>query len=93
MKKYSPGRYFYLFGSLLILLGLAFGVVTVYDWFRHVTHYLLAVLTALLIISGLQITLIGIISDVLMRNYSMLRREVEEIRRSINESKRDRGTV
>ena len=89
LKKYSPGRYFYFIGGILLLLGLITGAITVYDWFRKITHYLLAVLTALLIISGLQIILIGVISDVLVRNYVTLRREIEELRREVREGKRD----
>ncbi|WP_290901180.1 S-layer glycoprotein N-glycosyltransferase AglJ [Ferroglobus sp.] len=89
LKKYSPGRYFYFIGGLLLFLGLITGAITVYDWFRKITHYLLAVLTALLIISGLQMILIGVISDVLVRNYATLKRDIENLRREVRESRRD----
>jgi dolichol-phosphate mannosyltransferase len=76
LKRYSPGRYFYFLGLILILIGVLMGLYVIYDWLRNVTHYLLAVLTTLLIISGLQILVFGIISDFVFRNTTQIRREL-----------------
>ncbi len=80
LKKYSPGRYFYFVGFFMIFLGILMGLYIVKDWFRHITHYLLAVLTALLIISGLQIILFGTITDLLYRSNVELRKEIKELK-------------
>jgi len=94
LKRYSPGRYFYFFGLLLILLGIVLGIIVVCDWFRHVTHYLLAILTALLIISGMQVLIFGIMSDLVFRSNTEIRKELiavrNEIRKLREEMKSDR---
>jgi len=83
LKRYSPGRYFYFIGAFMILLGFFVGVKVVVDWFQGITHYLLATLTALLIISGLQVTILGILSDFVFRSNVQMRREVSELREDI----------
>ena len=91
--RFSPARFFLLFGLLLIFLGLIVGSYVVYEWFRHVSHDLLAVLTTLLIVSGLQIIVFGVISDFVFRSNVQIRREICEVKRSLeelkNEGKRD----
>ena len=84
LRRYSPGRYFYFSGLMLIFAGLLVGVKVVLDWFHHVTHYLLATLTALLIIAGLQITILGVLSDFVFRSNVQLRRELMELKRRLN---------
>jgi len=80
LRFYSPGRYFYFLGALLSFTGLLMGVYVTLDWFKNITHTLLAVLTALLIITGLQILVFGIMSDFVFRSSSHLRRELIEIK-------------
>ncbi|AEA46155.1 S-layer glycoprotein N-glycosyltransferase AglJ [Archaeoglobus veneficus] len=92
LKRYSPGRYFYFIGLALVLSGILIGSYVVYDWFKNVTHYLLAILTALLIISGLQVIVFGMISDFLFRSNVELRKEIREIREEIERWKKtERG--
>jgi|Deesub1362A_J573_1020465.scaffolds.fasta_scaffold00065_6 dolichol-phosphate mannosyltransferase len=83
LARYSPGRYLYFFGAFLILLGFFTGVYTVYEWFKHITHQLLAILTALLIITGMQIIIFGVISDFVFRGNSEIRRELIALRSEI----------
>jgi len=85
LRKYSPGRYFYFIGFFLIILGVISGAITVRDWFYGISHYLLAILTALFIMSGLQIIILGFLSDVLYKSNLMLRREIEKINRRIED--------
>lgn len=91
IKKYSPARYFYLIGLLLILVGFLLGIYVTYEWFKRITHSLLAVLTALLIISGLQVLIFGVISDFVFKGNIETRREMimlrDEIRKLKNEIK------
>lgn len=83
LRRYSPGRYFYFFGMILILLGVFLGTIVVYDWFRRVTHYLLAILTALLIISGMQVLIFGVMSDFVFRSNAEIRKELIAVRNEI----------
>lgn len=83
--RFSPARFFLLFGMILIFFGLIVGAYVIYEWFRHVSHDLLAVLTTLLIVSGLQIILFGMISDFVLRSNVQIRREIEDIKRSLEE--------
>lgn len=83
LKRYSPGRYFYFFGLIMILLGIVLGVIVVYDWFRHITHYLLAILTALLIISGMQVLIFGVMSDFVFKSNTEVRKELIAVRNEI----------
>jgi len=83
LARYSPGRYLYFFGAFLILLGFFTGIYTVYEWFKHITHQLLAILTALLIITGMQIIIFGVISDFVFRGNSEIRRELIALRSEI----------
>ena len=85
--RFSPARFFLLFGLILIFLGLIVGTYVVYEWFKHVSHDLLAVLTTLLIVSGLQVILFGMISDFVLRSNIQMRKEINEIRRSLEELK------
>ncbi|RLI86971.1 MAG: TIGR04182 family glycosyltransferase [Archaeoglobales archaeon] len=85
--RFSPARFFLLFGLFLIFLGLIVGSYVVYEWFRHVSHDLLAVLTTLLIVSGLQIIVFGVISDFVFRSNVQIRREICEVKRSLEELK------
>ncbi len=88
LKRYSPGRYFYFIGSALIFAGILMGAYVVYEWFKDVSHFLLAILTALLIISGLQVIIFGMMSDFLFRSNTDLRKEIREIREEIRWSGR-----
>ncbi len=83
--RFSPARFFLLFGLILIFLGMMVGFYVVYDWFRGVSHDLLAVLTTLLIVSGLQVILFGMISDFVLRSNVQMRRDLNEIKRTLEE--------
>jgi len=85
--RFSPARFFLLFGLLLIFLGLVVGVYVIYEWFKNISHDLLAVLTTLLIISGLQIILFGVISDFVLRSNVQIRKELYELKRTLEELK------
>ncbi|MCS7120983.1 MAG: S-layer glycoprotein N-glycosyltransferase AglJ [Archaeoglobaceae archaeon] len=76
LAKYSPARYLYFAGLIFLLLGLLFGIYVVYEWFLGISHFLLAILTALLVISGLQMLTFGLVMDFLLKTYHELRREM-----------------
>ena len=83
--EYLPGKALYLIGILLLVVGIAFGIKTVVDWFNHISHTLLATLTTLLIISGLLFILFGVIISSLLRVVGEVREEVRELKRVIEE--------
>jgi len=89
IKRYSPARYFYFIGLLLIFAGFLLGIYVTYEWFKRITHSLLAVLTALLIISGLQVFIFGVISDFVFKGNIETRREIMILRDEIRELKNE----
>ena len=91
LGRYNPGRYFYFFGTFLLLLGFVGGVYVVYEWFRRVSHFLLVNLVSMLVVSGLLIIAVGLLSDSLFRINVQLKRELREIRRRLEEIERKRG--
>jgi len=103
LRHYSPGRYFYFIGAILLFLGIVLGVYVTMEWFKDISHNLLAILTALLIISGLQILVFGVISDFVFRTTSQMRRELigvkselKKMRDEVNgglDTKKNRRTV
>jgi len=91
LARYSPGRYLYFLGAFLILLGFFTGIFTVYEWFKRITHQLLAILTALLIITGMQIIIFGVISDFVFKGNSEIRRELISLRSEIRKMREQRS--
>ncbi|MBO8178998.1 MAG: S-layer glycoprotein N-glycosyltransferase AglJ [Archaeoglobus sp.] len=90
MSRYSPARYLYLFGLVFIIAGILAGAFVVYEWFHRVTHYLLAILTTLFIITGVQLIMFGLIADFIFRSNVEFRKELRRLREAIeSEGKRD----
>ncbi len=87
LSRYSPGRYLYFVGFLFVILGLAVGIHVVIDWFAGITHYLLATLTALFIITGMQLLMFGFIADFIFRSNASFRRELIAIREELKKRK------
>ncbi len=90
LGRYSPGRYFYILGTIMLLAGLAGGVYVVIEWFRRVSHYLLVNLVSILIVSGILIIAVGYLTDSLFRINTQIRREMREINRRLEEIERKR---
>ncbi len=90
LGRYSPGRYFYILGTIMLLAGLAGGVYVVIEWFRRVSHFLLVNLVSILIVSGILIIAVGYLTDSLFRINTQIRREMREINRRLEEIERKR---
>jgi dolichol-phosphate mannosyltransferase len=90
--RYSPARYLYLCGIIFLFFGLVSGIYVVYDWLRNINHFLLAILTSLLIISGIQLLMFGLISDFIFRANIEFRRELREMKSELSEEKRRKET-
>jgi glycosyltransferase involved in cell wall biosynthesis len=80
---YRPLRVFATLGSILILLGLLPGIRFLYFYLTGDTvgHVQSLILSAVLIIVGFQIVLIGLVADVLAANRKMLEEVVYRLRR------------
>jgi len=88
MSRYSPARYLYIFGLVFVIAGMLSGAFVVYGWFHRVTHYLLAILTALLIITGVQLVMFGLIADFIFRNYVEFRKELRRLKEMMESERR-----
>jgi dolichol-phosphate mannosyltransferase len=66
VKMHNPMFYFGVMGLFLLLIGIISGVYVVIEWFKGISHFLLAILTALLIISGFQLLMFGVIGDLIV---------------------------
>lgn len=65
-KMHNPMFYFGIIGSIFILAGLFTGTFVIFQWLQGITRIPLSVLTALLIIFGLQMYIFGILSDFIL---------------------------
>lgn len=81
LRRYSPARYIYLLGAIFVFLGLISGSYVVYGWLKGVTHILLAMLTILFILMGVQFFVFGLITHLLFRSTMELRKEINELRK------------
>lgn len=76
-KTHNPIFYFGLIGSLFGFVGFLTGLYVVWDWLNgRIEHIPLTILTAILIIVGLQLFLIGILGDVMASLHRETMREL-----------------
>ena len=87
-KMNNPIFHFGTIGILLSLLGFVCGLYVVYEWFQGIEHLPLTVLTMLLIVTGILVFMIGLLSDMIVayhreeiRELSLLKAEIEELKR------------
>lgn len=80
-RTHNPLFYFGIIGSLFITVGTLSGVYVVIEWYKGITHMLLTVFTSLLIISGVQFLIFGLLGDLLVT-----------LKKETIESLRDRDT-
>lgn len=83
LKRYSPARYIYLLGALFLILGLITGSYVVYAWLKGITHILLAILTTMFVLMGVQFFVFGLITHLLFRTTMELKNEINELRKKI----------
>ncbi|WP_202318523.1 S-layer glycoprotein N-glycosyltransferase AglJ [Archaeoglobus neptunius] len=83
MSRYSPARYLYIIGLIFIFAGILSGGYVVYQWFHRITHYLMAILTSLFIITGVQLIMFGLIADFIFRSNVEFRKELRRIREAM----------
>lgn len=65
-RYHNPMFYFGLIGSIFIVSGLISGIYVVNQWFHGITRIPMTVLTALLIMTGFQMFVLGFLSDLVV---------------------------
>ncbi|MDY7082180.1 MAG: TIGR04182 family glycosyltransferase, partial [Halobacteria archaeon] len=79
-KTNNPFFYFGSVGALLLVGGVASGGYVVYDWyFNNISHEVIAILTALLVISGTQLFIFASLSDVLFELHRDEMRQIYDV--------------
>lgn len=82
-KTQNPVFYFGLIGSLFGAVGFLIGLYVLRDWINwRIEHIPLTILTAILIIVGFQLFLIGILGDVMASLHREMMRELHRNRKS-----------
>ncbi|ASJ15370.1 S-layer glycoprotein N-glycosyltransferase AglJ [Thermococcus radiotolerans] len=79
MVRYNPGKYLYLLGFLFLMIGLVTGFYVVEEWQRGVTHYLLAPLTSIFVITGINLVIFGFVLGYIFKSMAGLKRELRSI--------------
>jgi dolichol-phosphate mannosyltransferase len=64
-KMNNPLFYFSVMGGVTVLIGLVIGVYVVNEWIAGTTHILLAMLTTLIIIGGIQMFIFAMMGDLI----------------------------
>ncbi len=80
-RTHNPIFYFGVIGSLLVVFGVLVGMYVTIEWLKGITHVLLTILTALLIISGVQFFIFGLFGDLLVR---LQKEEIDVLRSGKN---------
>jgi len=80
-KVHNPMFYFGIIGSVSILAGMFTGIFVVAQWLQGITRIPLSVLTALLIIFGLQMFIFGMLSDLIVTLHRQTINLIQEMNR------------
>lgn len=65
-RLHNPMFYFGMFGTIMVLSGIGFGLYVINEWFNGVTRIPMTILTALLIMTGIQMFIFGMLSDLVV---------------------------
>jgi len=77
-KTHNPLLYFGLFGAIFVILGAVIGIYVVVDWFKGIEHIPLTILSTLLVITGVQMFIFGLLSDLLALFHKETMREIKK---------------
>jgi dolichol-phosphate mannosyltransferase len=65
-KTHNPLFYFGIIGFSFIAIGVISGIYVVLEWLKNITHIPLTVFTSLMIISGVQFLIFGLLGDLIV---------------------------
>lgn len=89
-KMSNPLFYFGIIGIFMASVGIVIGIYIIYEWLQQIEHIPLTILTVLLIISGFQIFMFGVISDMTLALHRDVMREIQSLRGSRRPGEADR---
>ncbi|ASI99892.1 glycosyl transferase [Thermococcus celer Vu 13 = JCM 8558] len=78
LVRYNPAKYLYFLGVFFLLLGFISGVYVVYEWLNHVSHDLLAIVTAILVLGGVQFLVIGFVMSYMFKVMVEIKRSMRQ---------------
>ncbi len=84
-RTHNPLFYFNMIGGLLIASGIAIGAYVVNEWLKNITHVPLAILATLLIVTGIQMFIFSLLSDLIV---SVHREDMHFIRKILKEKEK-----
>jgi dolichol-phosphate mannosyltransferase len=67
-------------GGMTVLIGIIIGIYVVNEWLKGITHNLLAMLTTLIIISGIQMFVFAIMGDLIVSLHRETMRYVKKLK-------------
>jgi len=79
-RNNNPLFYFSLMGGMTVLIGIIIGIYVVNEWLKGITHNLLAMLTTLIIISGIQMFVFAIMGDLIVSLHRETMRYVKKLK-------------
>jgi len=65
-RMHNPLFYFGVMGLFLTLSGIAIGIYVVDEWFKNIDHIPLTILATLLIVTGIQVFILMVVSDLIV---------------------------
>jgi len=80
LVRYNPPKYLYFIGALFLILGFISGVYVVYEWLNHISHDLLAIVTAILVLGGIQFIAVGFVMTYMFKVMAEVKQELREIK-------------
>lgn len=87
-RRNNPLFYFGLIGGLITFFGLITGIYVVWEWLKGIEHLPLTILTALLVMGGIQVFMFGILSDIIYANQQELRNEIQNLQHELSQNER-----
>jgi dolichol-phosphate mannosyltransferase len=77
-KTYNPLLYFNIMGMMFMLAGGITGVYIVLEWLRRIDHIPLTILATLLILTGIQLFILGYLGDMIVQIQREMLRELRK---------------
>lgn len=65
-RMHNPLFYFGVMGGFLTVSGIAIGIYVVVEWSRNITHIPMTILATLLIVTGIQVFILMVVSDLMV---------------------------
>ncbi len=81
LVRYNPARYLYFIGALFLIFGLISGLYVVHEWLNGISHDLLAIVTAILVLGGIQFIAVGFVMTYMFKVMTEIKKELKNKRR------------